>query len=421
MITLPLECFLMIFFILYDNFLYNDLFSCALVNRLWCRIIVPILWRDPSFHFVDPRLIRTFLLTLNVEEQTLLIPFNISLPSRPKPLFDYTSYITSIDSWLYYEEVSNWLNHERHHRGFELENAVRCSLIAMILRTSKYLKHIYINELICNQLIFENLYEQTNVTSVNFDFKNNIDDDIKSKSIDQLIKFLNRIPNLTSLEFSKIGPKGTKTLLKALYEYTVLNSLCLYDNSIGIEEAKILEKFLYKNTTLTLLNLSYNNLGSEGGKILARGICKNTSLISLNLCMNNLGSEGGKALADIICKNTTLVFLDLSSNNLGSEGGKVLADAIYKNTTLVSLNLYNNKLGTEGGKALANALYKNTSLKDLNLDYNDIGPEGGKAFADALCKNITLTSLDIEANNINFKICSNNQRLVIRQENKTET
>ncbi|KAF0451919.1 f-box domain-containing protein [Gigaspora margarita] len=136
MITLPNECYYMIFNNLRPD--HKNLFLCALVNRHWCRLVIPILWSDPEEHFTDIRLIRIFLLTLNAEEQALLIPFNITLPNHPKPLFDYTNYITSINNYLYYG-IRNWL-YDIKYKPFitecELENAVKCSLITMFLRTS---------------------------------------------------------------------------------------------------------------------------------------------------------------------------------------------------------------------------------------------------------------------------------------------
>ncbi|RIB22759.1 hypothetical protein C2G38_948854 [Gigaspora rosea] len=63
MITLPIECYCIIFNNLRYN--YKDLFSCILVNRQWCRIIIPILWSNPKNHFKNIKLIEIFLLTLN--------------------------------------------------------------------------------------------------------------------------------------------------------------------------------------------------------------------------------------------------------------------------------------------------------------------------------------------------------------------
>ncbi|RIB24391.1 hypothetical protein C2G38_2031934 [Gigaspora rosea] len=160
MIALPNEYYYEIF----NNFRqdYKNLFSCALVNRQWCGVVIPILWNEPGHHFKDIRLIRIFLLTLNAEEQAQIIPFKIALPSHPKPLFEYTSHITSISKDLYHG-IQNWIYYKRseeYELGCELENAFKYSLIAMILRTSKSLKHLYLDEIICNQSLFENLHEK---------------------------------------------------------------------------------------------------------------------------------------------------------------------------------------------------------------------------------------------------------------------
>ncbi|KAF0399375.1 ATP-binding cassette, subfamily B MDR/TAP, member 1 [Gigaspora margarita] len=94
--ALPNECLLEIFNNLRNH--YRTLFSCLLVNRLWCTIIVPILWRNPTKHLDDKRLLKFCLSTLNTKEEALLIPFKIIIPKVSKPLFEYTSYATSIVS-----------------------------------------------------------------------------------------------------------------------------------------------------------------------------------------------------------------------------------------------------------------------------------------------------------------------------------
>ncbi|KAF0445754.1 f-box domain-containing protein [Gigaspora margarita] len=129
MITLPNECYCMIFNNLRSN--YNSLLSCSLVNRHWCRIVIPILWNDPKNHFKDIRLIKVFLLTLNDEERTLLIPFKLTFPNHPKPLFEYTSYITCVNKDLY-SGIRIWLRSNGYKTEYELvETAIQCSLIAM--------------------------------------------------------------------------------------------------------------------------------------------------------------------------------------------------------------------------------------------------------------------------------------------------
>ncbi|RIB07718.1 hypothetical protein C2G38_2213586 [Gigaspora rosea] len=293
MIALPVENYYTIFYNLqYD---YNALFSCALVNRQWCRIIIPILWSEPRHHFKDPRLMRILLLTLNIEEQTSLILFNITFPNQKKPLFEYTSYITSITYDLHYG-VRNYLRSinpniiEKEIR----KHAIKRSLITMLLRTSKNLKYLYLDEIIRNRLIYENLYEKTTITSVNLCFGNDNIDVIKHKAIiDGLIKFLNKNSTLTSLNLKliRLGIKDMELLLESLYKNPVLKSLGLYSNEISTEEEwKLLVKFLCKKTTLTSLALSGNNLESEIRII--EPIFKNTTLTSINLGCTMLGSEG---------------------------------------------------------------------------------------------------------------------------------
>ncbi|KAF0545736.1 hypothetical protein F8M41_002023 [Gigaspora margarita] len=156
------------YYIIFDNFRldFKNLFSFALVNRHWCRIIIPILWSEPYHKFRDLRLIRRLFLTLNVEEQTLLNSFIITLPyHQESPLFDYTSYIKYVSN-DFYDGVNNWLSYTGCKVGHELKKAVNCSLIAMFLRTCKNLKHLSLDETICNRTIFQNLCVNTTITSI---------------------------------------------------------------------------------------------------------------------------------------------------------------------------------------------------------------------------------------------------------------
>ncbi|KAF0415575.1 f-box domain-containing protein [Gigaspora margarita] len=193
MTALPNECYYQIFNNLRHN--HKNLFSCALVNRQWCRIIIPILWSEPNRYFKDIRLIKIFLLTLNFEEQALLIPFKINLPNYPKPLFEYTNYITSVDYKLY-NGVRNWLRYERYKIENELVNAIVRSLTGMFLRTSKNLKYLKLNDYICDPIILGYLYENTTITSIDISFK--------SKAIGGLVKILYKNSNLSTLNLTLI-------------------------------------------------------------------------------------------------------------------------------------------------------------------------------------------------------------------------
>ncbi|RIB01077.1 hypothetical protein C2G38_2128486, partial [Gigaspora rosea] len=207
---------------------------------------------------------------LNDNELAPLIPFKITFPSHPKPLFEYTNYISSI-SYSLHDSVKIWLIREGPKNlavPANIDYAVESSLIAMILRTSKNLNSLIINETICNQLVLENLYENTTIVSISLC---KIRDHYKPKVIDALVKIFYKNSTLISLELNK--------------------------NEFG---SKI------------ILNLNSNQIfGIEGGKSLAKLLCKNISLISLDLGCNELGIEGGKVFAEALCKNSTLKYLDL--------------------------------------------------------------------------------------------------------------
>ncbi|KAF0550246.1 f-box domain-containing protein [Gigaspora margarita] len=169
MTKLPTECFLKIF----NNFRndYKNLFSFLLVNRHWCRIIVPILWNEPTIYIRDRRLIKIYLLSLNAEERALITSLKIIVRKYPKPLFEYTSYTRNvgykltdgIKDWIYYEKYgankskNSILIREVIKDEDELVDTIECSLVAMFLRTSKKLRNLTFSGKI-NEMIFERLY-----------------------------------------------------------------------------------------------------------------------------------------------------------------------------------------------------------------------------------------------------------------------
>ncbi|KAF0557235.1 ATP-binding cassette, subfamily B MDR/TAP, member 1 [Gigaspora margarita] len=166
MIKLPNECFFEIF----NNirFDFKSLLSCLLVNRQWCKLIVPILWSEPTEYFDDRGLIEMYLLELNAKEQALLIPFKIILPNCPRPLFEYASYTKSVGGYLT-AGIKNWLNGRRNFKYkknyIEPMKAIKCSLIAMFLRASKNLMHLRLENIIY-KTILENLSLNNTIISL---------------------------------------------------------------------------------------------------------------------------------------------------------------------------------------------------------------------------------------------------------------
>src|SRR3954469_12138641 len=111
------ECICNIFFFLDESLLYK----CLFVNRHWCVLAVPILWRNPFGYYVYKRkLINTLLTCLNEEEISLLIPFAIKFPNIDhSPLFEYGKFIRRIHQEDIRNEIICWLGISSVKNAFE--------------------------------------------------------------------------------------------------------------------------------------------------------------------------------------------------------------------------------------------------------------------------------------------------------------
>ena len=67
---------------------FSTLYSCILVNRLFCRIAIPILWEDPfSMKFPKNYIIEIYLHSLNDEDKTKLNKNGINIDLIPSNTF----------------------------------------------------------------------------------------------------------------------------------------------------------------------------------------------------------------------------------------------------------------------------------------------------------------------------------------------
>ncbi|CAG8641498.1 12600_t:CDS:1 [Rhizophagus irregularis] len=93
-----LDCLVLIFNILkYDK---KSLYFCLLVNKKWCDIVVPILWKKYCPHEINEKLCNVILSFLPSSSKKLLSDNNIKLPSTllKFPLFNYISFCRYISS-----------------------------------------------------------------------------------------------------------------------------------------------------------------------------------------------------------------------------------------------------------------------------------------------------------------------------------
>src|SRR6266496_5660564 len=74
----------------------KSLFSCLMVNKLWCETVIPILWRNPWRYTInyDSKISLYYIITFYLSDDAKV--FLTKQPSQ-SILFDYLSFCKSIN------------------------------------------------------------------------------------------------------------------------------------------------------------------------------------------------------------------------------------------------------------------------------------------------------------------------------------
>ena len=98
-------------FLIFEELQYdrNSLFSCLLVNKTWCEVIIPMLWKKPWTNSWDKgnSLFNVIISHLSNEAKENLRNQGIDLSAlvQWKPLFNYVSFCNYIELSL----LEQWL------------------------------------------------------------------------------------------------------------------------------------------------------------------------------------------------------------------------------------------------------------------------------------------------------------------------
>ncbi|GBB89058.1 hypothetical protein RclHR1_15700005 [Rhizophagus clarus] len=95
---------------------FSTLHSCILVNRLWCRLAIPLLWENPfsiinyypteNYRF---RFIETYLVNLNDNDKTELNEHAYEVKLLSNTLFNYPSFIKHLDTRIIDYSITGWV------------------------------------------------------------------------------------------------------------------------------------------------------------------------------------------------------------------------------------------------------------------------------------------------------------------------
>jgi hypothetical protein len=92
---------------------HSTLRSCILVNRLWCRLAIPLLWEDP-FSMKLPKnynFIEIYLHNINENDKTKLNEYGIDNNIFPSnTLFNYPSFIKSLNTRKILVSTEKWVS-----------------------------------------------------------------------------------------------------------------------------------------------------------------------------------------------------------------------------------------------------------------------------------------------------------------------
>ncbi|EXX60474.1 uncharacterized protein OCT59_000513 [Rhizophagus irregularis] len=90
----------------------STLHSCILVNRLWCRLAIPLLWEDP-FSMKPPKnyIIEIYLHNLNEDDKTKLSEHGINMELIPSnTFFNYPNFIKRLNTWKLICSIEKWVS-----------------------------------------------------------------------------------------------------------------------------------------------------------------------------------------------------------------------------------------------------------------------------------------------------------------------
>jgi hypothetical protein len=250
----------------------DTLYSCLLVDRLFCKISVKILWRN-IWNFklgsvASSKILSTLISCLPNESEYLLYKKKIiiSTPTSKPPLFDYVSFCKSLSI----DDISRMVNYYFENQQQQQSEEIKKSKIMnqnKKLVTKEILKmfmgNININLKKLNYNLDDNLTIPNNITLINLPGAKNClrnlkklscTSDLQSKFFDQLSKVCHNIQSLNILYRDTI--KDENGLKKLIYSQNCLKNLIIKDFCYNTNWQRIIPSSLKQHyNTITKFHL----------------------------------------------------------------------------------------------------------------------------------------------------------------------
>ncbi|RIA90621.1 hypothetical protein C1645_823155 [Glomus cerebriforme] len=259
---LPVDCLNEIFEYLEKNIV--TLHSCLLVNRLWCKVSVRILWRDIWKSYIPSRILNTLIACLPNESKNLLRKNGIfiSTPTLKYPLFNYASFCKVLPINEIYLTIDDFLKIENFNTPISLlrvrNHVMTQEIFKMLMSQITSLKEItyYLNvhdESISNNINFI-YFPGTKECLTNLS-ELNCGSNINSEFFYQLSKICCNIQSLI-IGFGYNISNGLKDLISSQNNLKYLSLIQYYCSADWLD---IIPSFTKHSNTLIKLKINGRN------------------------------------------------------------------------------------------------------------------------------------------------------------------
>ncbi|RIB16169.1 hypothetical protein C2G38_2190689 [Gigaspora rosea] len=187
---------------------FRSLHSCALVNRHWCKMSIPILWRDPFSFMENQAIISGYFSSLDDDGKLILKEYGI-IPNFPNTLFHYARFLKVLDLSHFGYRVEQWIDFQLSNIEKNAKNKLKYDitnlLFKILIKSGATLSTLFLND----SDIFKVNSEISYLLERNTYFFSQLQDLFVSESseynVENVIKLLKILPsNATNLSELKI-------------------------------------------------------------------------------------------------------------------------------------------------------------------------------------------------------------------------
>ncbi|PKK60504.1 hypothetical protein RhiirC2_793213, partial [Rhizophagus irregularis] len=362
---------------------YSTLHSCILVNKLWCRSAIPLLWKNPfSIPTGNYNFIEIYLYNLNKYLKEILNEYQIidSLLTS-NTLFNYPSFIKYLNISKINPSIELWLKAHNINLNsdlvFEFKKFINISLIKLFIENEVNLHTL---ELEASNAYYTNTYYINNILEIilqnpNFisnniiNLKFSISSSINNNRISQLINLQqnlkkisfssNTLPLYQSLLLSKesncsntlntiifrdINFRGINNLDKIFEQLNVLESVHLiYCYSLNTE---FIQQIINLTKPIKLKSLFINEIPRiESLELLLQKSGNYLENFGYGIRFSFFGMQTKRQLLELIikyCKNIRLLDYCVFNDDINSLMSSLIEN-IKQNLNYLSINLSNYK------------------------------------------------------------------------------